>query len=784
MAGRKVTSDDELPIYRRSGYRLKRPPLLVTGEHIRLRERILNPKSKMDHYTPLYKRVHEQGAPHITFIGSSHVARMRDLPKSKALPNRVKRFLANTKFVGVGGLKYWTAQNELNGVFETEEKLANYGNQWATYKSLDHKAKWAIVILGSNDADDGNGYLSKQCALNTRSEYFKKAPKIVDEWLRELKPHVKDLFETVQKYCPEAALGYIPILPRVWWSSRAKELARRLDHMVTSQLLSEYNIRVKKFTTRSLFVEPDTRAVKDKTQDMINPAFLLSDNTHLNVSGYKCLLNNVLCKLMDLVGAATRQSTDNATCTPNQSLSGDHSEMPLLTSKLSALSKPFIPSSVSYDQYNVNGVETNTYPNYYVTLDSNNNNPNSHYSEPIANATDADITNPDIVYYQETYPAILSTNCTNHDNADSQSWSNNYMHYHNQTSSDLDAKNVIYDSHGAQEANPYPNHTYDHHAYNNAWYEQSWQDSSLKSGQRTSDYQTSDHHNHSAYFQAQTSLNSDSSTSAPSAQRSTNTDNISYYPTNDAHTFDTKSYDYHVTPDISSHTIANHYNPTSVVETSQHQPTNYTYHNQHPNCEWSNTHTQYNGQANTVTDEIDYRAYQNNQSYCRNMSSNEQYIANHTINTQESYDIHDKHSTLSSTSNNYQEHHRADNDVTSEHQDYRNGSDHYTFHSHTKSDINHDANMHTDFSVPVENTDIGLDPSAQYSTQQQNAAKSYVPNQVNFMSERARYESPVTPSYTVSRYTVQHYTYHPSYEDNMTHYRISEQYSDTYTYTQ
>ena len=105
------------------------------------------------------------GAPTIIFVGSSHVAHLKDVTeKTKMLAHTPKKFvdfLADARYVGCGGLKYWSAPQELNGIFHDDWKAEKYGNLWAAYDELNFTPEWWVGILGSNDTDDFCSYGQK-----------------------------------------------------------------------------------------------------------------------------------------------------------------------------------------------------------------------------------------------------------------------------------------------------------------------------------------------------------------------------------------------------------------------------------------------------------------------------------------------------------------------------------------------------------------------------------------------------------------------------------------------
>ena len=105
----------------------------------------------------------------------------------------------------------------------------------------------------------------------------------------------------------QCSKAYIRILPRIWWSARAKELARRLDHYIEVVLRKEHNIRVKCFQPKSLQKFHTHSEIPDNNGNIVLSGFLEGDNTHLNYWGYQALLNDIVVPLMDAKVSASRK---------------------------------------------------------------------------------------------------------------------------------------------------------------------------------------------------------------------------------------------------------------------------------------------------------------------------------------------------------------------------------------------------------------------------------------------------------------------------------------------
>ncbi len=123
------------------------------------------------------------------------------------------------------------------------------------------------------------------------------------EWLDELTPFVVKFFKSMLDRTENSKLAYMPILPRAWWSPKAREFGRRLDYIVGHVLKRDHDIRVKAISTQSLTeTRWNIKFPYDSTKQTLR-SFLETDNTHLNFWGYEALVNEVSVPLMDSVAA-------------------------------------------------------------------------------------------------------------------------------------------------------------------------------------------------------------------------------------------------------------------------------------------------------------------------------------------------------------------------------------------------------------------------------------------------------------------------------------------------
>ncbi len=240
------------------------------------------------------------------FVGSSHVAHLKsilvDKKQSKLLPIKVCDFLSQSAFVGCEGLKIWSADEELNGIFNSRKKAWKYGNLWEDYSHTEVFPDWCIAMVGGNHCDDFFGHTLNYVITHVRAYYEKNLNDFMQQWLNELSPHIVSFFRTLELKCPLARLGFIAILPRPWWCNATKELARRIDHFIEFNLRVDYKLKVKLIRLKSLCYY-DHRAVDSEDGSTVLPGMLERDLTHLNFWGYRALVNKVAIPVMDQIGA-------------------------------------------------------------------------------------------------------------------------------------------------------------------------------------------------------------------------------------------------------------------------------------------------------------------------------------------------------------------------------------------------------------------------------------------------------------------------------------------------
>ena len=108
--------DQAVPIFMHLIPSAPRPKLVCNDQDIRDAWRQLHPVYSLDKSRCGFGVMNKMGARKVLYIGSSHVHHMRFLHFDDNFYHIPRSFLESSAFAGVGGLKWWCANQELNGV--------------------------------------------------------------------------------------------------------------------------------------------------------------------------------------------------------------------------------------------------------------------------------------------------------------------------------------------------------------------------------------------------------------------------------------------------------------------------------------------------------------------------------------------------------------------------------------------------------------------------------------------------------------------------------------------
>ncbi len=290
--------EEMVPIHLHHYTWVKRPKVVVSDFDIELALQKLNidPNKSKGAFSWFD---HGQHAPVITCVGSSHMTHLKSEKDFGDMTSHHVRFLENSSFVAVGGLKFHSAGDELNGIFKSHKKWEKYGNQWQAFDHLGINSQYFLVMCGSNDADDYNNMAAmKRQESHNDHTYLAKVENAAQDWLGELKPHIQNLFMELYNRNNAATIAYIPSLPRHYWCDETRSFASDINHYIIAGLKHDIGIKVKMLPTKSLFVYNSPMEIPDGLRNEVISAFLEEDGTHLNSWGMCALVNDIAPRIM------------------------------------------------------------------------------------------------------------------------------------------------------------------------------------------------------------------------------------------------------------------------------------------------------------------------------------------------------------------------------------------------------------------------------------------------------------------------------------------------------
>ena len=230
------------------------------------------------------------------FIGSSHVRRLGTFATGRTTPRRYKKLLENSKFLGIGGAKWWTLHNNLDGQ-ELPRGKRHLGNMWEQYQNSMYHPHFVVCLGGGNDTEDLDLFLKHHLATKT-SQYDKRlfARSTMTTWYNDLTPEIDQFFEKLQKQVPGCEMKYISIFERPWWGFHARKFAHWLNHYVLGVLGRHY--RIKELKVPLLFRYQRRIEHRKMPRDDILPGLLELDDVHLSSWGMRALTTSAMSPLL------------------------------------------------------------------------------------------------------------------------------------------------------------------------------------------------------------------------------------------------------------------------------------------------------------------------------------------------------------------------------------------------------------------------------------------------------------------------------------------------------
>ena len=291
---------DLMLIYQRIVNPRLRHPLVCTLDDIKEANRCLDMSDRAAGIFSTKSWLSKYGPAPLLFVGNSHCIHLyRDLTTGE-LPRFQSKILRDTNFVALGGAKWWTIEDNLNGEGLSAEKLAEHGDQWSKFVDDSPAVAYMIMVCGTNDADDWNAHLASLKAKHQNPlDYVRAANRDKKEWLDSLYPVIESAVNNWLSKVQNVKLCYIPIFPRPYWDRMARDFARELDNRVVNGIEKNLEKKVKYLKIRSLFENPRRTQNKHGNLDNVVAGFMKEDSIHLNAKGHAILVRDISIPIMD-----------------------------------------------------------------------------------------------------------------------------------------------------------------------------------------------------------------------------------------------------------------------------------------------------------------------------------------------------------------------------------------------------------------------------------------------------------------------------------------------------
>ena len=187
--------------------------------------------------------VDEKGGPPVLFFGPSHVNHLKSAMNQLAPDTKERKALKNVYYDGVGGTTWALIGKHVKGEKLTE-KPKHLGDQWSELLKTGFEPRYIVLICGSNTVDQFNQSITRESFMSLpHSMYWRYAnSELKKAYLKGMRDIDKVLL-FLHGHFPNAQLLYSKILPRCWWSTHARRLARWLDHYIVGVLRKTHKIR-------------------------------------------------------------------------------------------------------------------------------------------------------------------------------------------------------------------------------------------------------------------------------------------------------------------------------------------------------------------------------------------------------------------------------------------------------------------------------------------------------------------------------------------------------------
>ncbi len=234
--------------------------------------------------------VDEKGAPSVLFFGASHVNHLKSAMSQVDPKAKVKKALKNVRYVGVGGTTWELVEKHVKGEKLTDNQK-HLGNQWSELLGSGFEPKYIVLICGSNTVDQFHNSITRDIYKSWPHSMFWRHANA--ELRKAYSKGIRDIDKVLlffKGHFPASELLYSKILPRCWWSTHARRLARWLDHYIVGVLRKSHRIR--EIWVRDCFPGPY------HFNENVEFGMLKRDMVHLNQHGNRALIKGCMTPIL------------------------------------------------------------------------------------------------------------------------------------------------------------------------------------------------------------------------------------------------------------------------------------------------------------------------------------------------------------------------------------------------------------------------------------------------------------------------------------------------------
>ena len=210
----------------------------------------VNYGSDSDMLLEFYDMLNNFGGPPIVFLGASHVNHLKS--HLRYAMNEDKYYVAfnNAQYIGISGSTWMEYKQHIFGE-ELPLSQKDLGDQWTPFRQKMSKIGYIAISLGSNDVDQFQSWIFKQHGKSVGIPWDKPMTKlfwrVAQAELRirynKIIAKIDELLDFLKDEMPQAKFLYFNILPRCWWGTQARTLARWINYYIHCTIRRRHKVK-------------------------------------------------------------------------------------------------------------------------------------------------------------------------------------------------------------------------------------------------------------------------------------------------------------------------------------------------------------------------------------------------------------------------------------------------------------------------------------------------------------------------------------------------------------